>query len=114
MIQKKTLVSEFPLWFHINFKHNHEIHRVDHMRLRAVSQETNDAFVSLFEQDFTPSAAWEHHRKNIQEEFPEDYNLKFGDRHLCPDYFWAFKFYRKWIQDTLLVATMELMPMSRL
>ena len=71
------------------------------MRLRAVSQETKDAFVSLFEQDFTPSAAWEHHRKNIQEEFPEDYNLKFGDRHLCPDYFWAFKFYRKWIQDTL-------------
>ena len=20
---------------------------------------------------------------------------------MCPDYFWAFKFYRKWIQDTL-------------
>ena len=27
--------------------------------------------------------------------------MKFGDGHICPDYFWVFKFYRKWIVDTL-------------
>ena len=93
--------SEFPLWFHIKFIHNHEINRQDHKRLRTVSQETKLEFISLFEQDFTATAAWEQHRKKIQEQYPEDYAMKFGDRHLCPDYFWVFKFYRKWIQDTL-------------
>ena len=101
MKEKKGLVAKLPLWFHIKFTHNHEINRQDHKRMRAVSQETKDAFISLFEQDYTPSAAWEHHRKTIQEQFPDDYALKMGDRHVCPDYFWAFKFFRKWIQDTL-------------
>ena len=101
MRKKKTLVSEFPLWFHISFIHNHEINRQDHKRLRSVGQETKDIFTSLFEQDFTPTAAWEQHRKKIKEQYPDDYALKFGDRHLCPDYFWVFKYYRKWIQDTL-------------
>ena len=99
--RKKTLESEFPLWFNIKFIHNHEINRQDHKRLRTVSQETKLEFISLFEQDFTATAAWEQHRKKIQEQYPEDYAMKFGDRHLCPDYFWVFKFYRKWIQDTL-------------
>ena len=49
----------------------------------------------------TPSAAWEQHRKRVQEKFPEDYPIKFGDRHICPDYFWVFNFYRKWITDKL-------------
>ena len=101
MREKKNLVAQFPLWFHIKFTHNHEINRQDHKRMRPVSDETKDAFTSLFEQDYTPSAAWEQHRKTIQEQFPDDYYLKLGDRHICPDYFWAFKFYRKWIQEKL-------------
>ena len=55
----------------------------------------------MFEDDLTPSAAWEKHRKDIQEKFPDEYHTKLGDRHICPDYFWAFNFYRKWILNTL-------------
>jgi hypothetical protein len=61
-----------------------------------VGQETKYAFVEMFKQDMTPSAAWEEHRRTIREKFPEDYH-----RHICPDYFWVFKFCRKWITDTL-------------
>ena len=49
----------------------------------------------------TPFAAWDQHRKRFQERFPEDYAFEFGDRHICPDYFWVFNFYRKWITDKL-------------
>ena len=101
MKEKKCLVARFPLWFHIKFTHNHEINRQDHKRMRAVSQETKDVFVNLFEQDYTPSAAWEEHRKQIQEQFPSDYAMRLGDRHLCPDYKWVFNFFSKWIKDTL-------------
>ena len=101
MKQKKRLASEFPLWFHIKYSHNHEINRQDHKRFRTVGQETKEEFIALFEQDLTPSAAWEAHRKNIQEKYPDDYEMKFGDRHICPDYFWVFRFYSKWITDTL-------------
>ena len=98
---KKTLEMDFPLFIHINFSHNHEINRQDHKRYRNVSEETKDAFTAMFEDDLTPSAAWEKHRKDIQEKFPDDYHTKLGDRHICPDYFWAFNFYRKWILNTL-------------
>ena len=99
--KKKTQETNFPLFIHINFAHNHEINRQDHKRYRNVSQDTKDAFTAMFEDDLTPSAAWEKHRKDIQEKFPDDYHTKFGDRHICPDYFWAFNFYRKWIINTL-------------
>ena len=55
----------------------------------------------MFNDDLTPSAAWEKHRKDIQEKFPGEYHTIFGDRHFCPDYFWVFKFYHKWVLDTL-------------
>ena len=55
----------------------------------------------MFNDDLTPSAAWEKHRKDIQEKFPGEYHTMFGDRHVCPDYFWVFKFYHKWVLDTL-------------
>ena len=93
--------SEFPLHIHIKFTHNHEINRQDHKRYRNVGQDTKDIFIAMFEDDLTPSAAWEKHRKDIQEEFPDDYHTKLGDRHVCPDYFWTFNFYRKWIIETL-------------
>ena len=101
MKEKKRIVADFPLSFNIRFRHNHEINRQDHKRFRPVSQETKQEFITLFEDDLPPSAAWEVQRKKIQEKFPDDYAIKLGDRHICPDYFWAFKFYRKWIQDTL-------------
>ena len=66
-----------------------------------MSQETKDSFVAMFEQDLTPSAAWEKHRRDIQQSFPDEYHTKLGDRHICPDYFWAFNFYRKWIIEAL-------------
>ena len=93
--------SEFPLHIHIKFAHNHEINRQDHKRYRNVSQDTKGKFTAMFKDDLTPSAAWEKHRKDIQEEFPDDYHTKLGDRHVCPDYFWTFNFYRKWIVGTL-------------
>ena len=99
--KKKILSSDYPLWFSLKYIHNHEINRQDHKRFRSVGQETKNAFVEMFSQVMRPSAAWEEHRKMIQENYPDDYQLKFGDRHICPDYFWVFKFYRKWITDTL-------------
>ena len=54
-----------------------------------MGQETKNAFVEMFSQDMTPSAAWEEHRRMIKEKYPDDYHLKFGDRHICPDYFWC-------------------------
>ena len=101
LIDRKNLALKFPMWFNIKYRHNHEINRQDHKRFRTVGQETKESFVALFEEDLTPSAAWEQHRKNIQMKYPEDYSMKFGDRHICPDYFWVFRFYRKWIGDTL-------------
>ena len=55
----------------------------------------------MFNDDLTPSAAREKYRKDIQEKFPGEYHTMFGDRHVCPDYFWVFKFYHKWVRDTL-------------
>ena len=98
---KKIFESEYPLVMRINFSHNHEIFRQDHKRFRNVSNYTKEVFVKMFEEDMTPSAAWEKHRKDIQENFPETYHTKLGDRFICPDYFWTFNFYRKWIVDTL-------------
>ena len=100
-MKEKKRVADFPLSFNIRFRHNHEINRQDHKRFRPVSQETKQEFITIFEDVLTPSAAWEVQRKKIQEKFPNNYAIKLGDRHICPDYFWAFKFYRKWIQDTL-------------
>ena len=57
--------------------------------------------IAMFNDDLTPSAAWEKHRKDIQEKFPGEYHTMFGDRHVCPDYLWVFKFYHKWVLDTL-------------
>ena len=89
MKKKKSLIAKFPLYFVIRFIHNHEINRQDHKRFRPVSHETKEEFIILFEDDLTPSAAWEQHRKRVQEKFPDDYPIKFGDQPICTDYFWV-------------------------
>ena len=97
----KIKAADFPLWFHLSFVHNHQIHRQEHTRFGAVSQETKDEYISLFEQDLTPSAAFYAHQDNIKKRNPENYHILLGDRRICPDYFWPFKFHHKWITEKL-------------
>ena len=83
----------------MSFVHNHQIHRQEHTRFGTVSQETKDEYIALFEQDLTPSAAFYDHQDNTKKRNPENYNILLGDRRICPDYFWPFKFHHKWITE---------------
>ena len=42
---KKELISNYPLHFTINFKHNHQLNRHEHSRFTKVSQETKTRFL---------------------------------------------------------------------
>ena len=66
-----------------------------------VGEETKNEFINLFEKGLTPSAAWHTHRKEIQEKNPENYLILFGNRAICPDFFWAFYAYQKWVTEKL-------------
>lgn len=97
----KQLVKEYPLKFTLSFVHNHQINRHEHSKFNTVSTETKDHFIELFEQDLTPAAAWKAHRDKIIQENPDTYHIILGNRQICPDYFWPFKFHRKWITSKL-------------
>ena len=85
----------------LEFVHNHKIQRQEHTRFGTVSQETKDECISLFEQDLTPSAAFYAHQHNIKKRNPDNCHILLGDRRICPDLFWPFKFYHKWIIEKL-------------
>ena len=55
-IQKKNLQKEFPLFFHLNFIHNHQIKRHEYSRFGIVSEETKNRFIEYFESGMTASA----------------------------------------------------------
>jgi hypothetical protein len=97
----KQTIKEFPFKFTLSFVHNHQVNRHEHSKFNSVSAETKDNFIELFEQDLTPAAAWKAHRDKIIQENPETYHIILGNRQICPDYFWPFRFYRKWITSKL-------------
>ena len=98
---KIELVKSAPFWFRINFEHNHYIKTADHQKFRSVSQRTKEEFNKYFENDFTASAAWNEHRKKVKYENPETWPKLFGDRNVCPDYLWSFKYHQQWCRSKM-------------
>ena len=100
-LEKFNFIQKFPFWFKISCDHNHTTMSAAHQQFRDVSTETKDTFTELFEDDLTAAAAWEEHRRRVREANPQTWPTLFGDRSSCPDYFWAFHFYRQWILGKL-------------
>ena len=94
-------VKNAPFWFRINFEHNHGIKIAEYKKFRNVSQKTQEIFTDYFENDFTASAAWNEHRKKVKDENPVSWPTLFGDRNVCPDYFWSFHFHQKWCKSKM-------------
>ena len=96
---QKQIINRFPLQIKLDFQHNHQIYRHEHTRYLNVSEQTKKRFTDLFEDGLTASAAWHAHRSEISTN--RNAHIMLGNRRICPDYFWAFKFQRKWIEDKL-------------
>ena len=70
LLVKQESLKNSPFWFRISSDHNHGVKIADYQKLRTVSAETKKVFTDLFEHDLTPSAAWDHHRKQVKAENP--------------------------------------------
>ena len=92
--------SAYPLEVILSYRHNHSINSADAMRYRPVSEECKEAFITLFKEDHTPSSALAHYKKNICSTVGKnDIMGTLADRSIVPDYFWAFHFYSKYVED---------------
>ena len=98
---QKEIINKYPLQIRLNFQHNHQIQRHEYTRFGKVSEQTKKRYTELFEEGLTASATWHAHRSEIAAQNPKKSHIILGNRRICPDYFWAFKFQRKWIEDKL-------------
>ena len=95
-IQKKNLQKEFPLFFHLNFIHNHQIKRHEYSRFGIVSEETKNRFIQYFESGMTASAAWHANRDEITKNNPDHFHIVLGNGRVSPDYRWPNRFQQHW------------------
>ena len=102
-IQKKNFQKEFPLFFHLNFIHNHQIKRHEYSRFGIVSEETKNRFIQYFESGMTASAAWHANRDEITKNNPDHFHIVLGNGRVSPDYRWPYRFQQHWaiIHDEL-------------
>ena len=100
-IQKKNKQNNFPLYFHLNFIHNHQIRRHEYSRFGIVSEETKKRFTEYFEEGMTASAAWHANREEITKNDPDHFHLVLGNGRVSPDYRWPYRFQQNWIESKL-------------
>ena len=80
--------------FIINLRneHNHDLLSSASLRNRDVSKETTDNLKALYQKGHTPSTALEILKHNLREEFSANYSHVLGDRSLCPDLNYCYRF----------------------
>ena len=85
----------------LEFIHNHSINTADALRYRPISDECKKKFLELFAEDHTPSSALAQHKKDLRCEISDDdFMSVMADRSIVPDYFWAFHFHKKYVENT--------------
>ena len=84
----------FPTDVTLSEEHNHRVDTVSALKYRDISEEVKKKFLDYFK-TMSPSAALSAHKKELQEEFGEDYYLKVGDRSQCPDLQSVFRLFKK-------------------
>ena len=93
--------QKYPLEINLEFIHNHNINTADALRYRPISDECKKKFLELFAEDHTPSSALAQHQKDLRCEISDDdFMSVMADRSIVPDYFWAFHFHKKYVENT--------------
>ena len=93
-IAKSKLVMEdrtkFPLWFKVDFNHNHSTSRAEYFKFLDVSKDTKLAYNDMFVKGFSPSGAHSERRRQIKTQFPDTWPEVCADRSVFPSVFWVF------------------------
>ena len=92
-------IRTYRLGLELTSTHNHSIKSADALRYRNVSSDVKDTFLRLFQQDFSPSAAFAKYKDNLRESCGTmgEFARLMADRSIVPDYFWVFHTYSNYI-----------------
>ena len=71
--------------------HNHPLYAASVLKHRDMSEKTTTKIDQLLQDGYTPAAALEKFKFDLQLENPEDYVMISGDRSLCPDLQWVYR-----------------------
>ncbi|KAJ8278540.1 hypothetical protein GJAV_G00088710 [Gymnothorax javanicus] len=93
--QKRTRSTDihlrsFPTTVTLRYTHNHPIECADVLRHRDVSDEVKEKFLGMFQMGYSPSAALECHKYDLQIESQDDSIFQSADRALVPDIQWCY------------------------
>jgi len=83
-----------PCVIAINSYHNHRIKSAAALSFRPPNQEIKDKFIELFKSGHSATQALEAHKRNLMDEYEDNYYLVCADRAICPDVKWAHYLYK--------------------
>jgi len=84
-------MPNYPFRVIMNLSHNHPLDTRDILRHRDVGPEAQAKIKKLLENNYSPVAALELFKFDLQEEHPDDYILYAEDRYHCPDLQWCYR-----------------------
>ena len=93
--------STYPLWMKLRYIHNHPLNSAEFFKFLKVNQDTEDAYLDMFERGLSPSAAHLERKKTIRAQFSNEWAEHFSKRNILPSVFWVYAFHRKWMDETV-------------
>ena len=86
-------LPDYPCIIDINSSHNHRIKSAVTLSYRDPDQAVRDKFLELFKAGHSATQAVAAHKRDLMDEYEDDYYLACADRAVCPDV--------KWVQNLL-------------
>ncbi|XP_066440463.1 uncharacterized protein [Eleutherodactylus coqui] len=88
-----TFLPEYPTVVTITDAHNHRVQSAESLKFRDVRSEVRLEFIDFFKAGNGPSHALELHKRDLQEQYNEDYYQVACDAAHCPSLRWVEHFY---------------------
>ena len=83
----KMEVKDYPLLLKLHHTHNHSIKSADALRYRPVTKEVEEKFLALFDENHSPSSAYQAYKDELADTHGDEYVKVSADRSIMPDYF---------------------------
>ena len=94
---KEENCKAYPCVIRLNFNHNHVIEAASTLNMHAVTEETKQKLIDLFEAGYSASGAYHKHRQNIRTQYPNDWVRMLANRAISPNYPYAFRLNNQWL-----------------
>ncbi|XP_065212458.1 uncharacterized protein LOC135840058 [Planococcus citri] len=72
--------------------HNHVLDGLEVLKFREPTEEVKKKFRNMFMSGMTPSQALLQHKKDLEQQYGDDYSVIIGDRGICPNKSWVYNY----------------------